>query len=61
MGVRMAVTGYGRVWCRVRLHLAVGMAVVHQPDFRVAECRAVVIVVHARRVRMRHGVVARLE
>src|SRR3546814_20767376 len=36
------------------------MAVVHQPDFRVAECRAVVIVVHARRVRMRHGVVARL-
>src|SRR3546814_6341087 len=49
MGVRMAVTGHGRVWCRVRLHLAVGMAVVHQPDFRVAECRAVVIVVHARR------------
>src|SRR3546814_5578590 len=44
MGVRMAVTGHGRVWCRVRLHLAVGMAVVHQPDFRVAECRAVVIV-----------------
>lgn len=56
MGVRMAVIGHGRVWCRVRLHLAVGMAVAHQPDFRVAGCRAVVIVVHARRVRMRHGV-----
>ena len=22
MGVRMAVIGHGRVWCRVRLHLA---------------------------------------
>src|SRR3546814_7461920 len=60
MCVRKAVTGDGRVWCRVRLHLAVGMWVVHQPDVRVAECRAVGIVVHARRVRMRHGVVARL-
>lgn len=36
MGVCMAVTGLGRAWCRVRLHLAVGMAVVHQADFRVA-------------------------
>lgn len=34
MGVCMAVTGLGRAWWRVRLHLAVGMAVVHQADFR---------------------------
>src|SRR3546814_16728505 len=60
MGVRMAVTGHGRVWCRVRLHLAVGMAVFHRHDFRLAACRAVVINVHARRLRMRQGVVASL-